>query len=614
MAEWLLNTSAPVFKEKVRPRMSVSRRTHAQAVAREGDSEGLAVATASRVAVADSDRNLAAPGHGAYESGNGEQPRPAEFGLYEMPDRLGELTEQSISYFENNSVKSKTFPEVLADVKAMQAKLESWGVRPRMRVGLLSANSYAWIVCDLALLRMRCVNVSFPPDEFAESSLEELGERYSLHLLMVSGNELKRRGAKPEWAALLDREDEDSVRARVSPPEAICNSRRTTLSDPDLLTMVFSSGSTGRLKCIMMSRCGTEKWIVACGQKFTFRPDDSMIVVLPLSHQQQRLMVFVAVWYGFSLVLTEPPRLLRTLKELKPTILAGPPAFYEPLENRFRSLPRFKQSLLLKGGRVINSIPLRSLRERLSRKVFDPFHSAFGGRIRLLITGGAPSRRSTLELYELLGLPLYQVYGLVEAGFVSINLPGANRLGSTGKSMFEGEVEIAPDGEVIVCFEKPTSLGYFLCDEGDEERTFLEANRIATGDIGHFDQDGFLHLTGRKKQIIITPGGYKVQPECLEREIEQCHDVGRAVVFGGGDLSIIVALVSLRSEDSPAVRQRVQEAVDKLNKTIPSASRIARVVFTTTQFSRDNGFLNRSLKINRAGVYDAFREALLGLE
>ncbi|MFL6336278.1 MAG: AMP-binding protein [Pyrinomonadaceae bacterium] len=608
--------------------MSLSRKTHAETGALEQDKEGLAVLAASRVA--GGDRTLAAPGGepdpdtfmekpargqaDANGAGGAGQSRPAEFGMYELPGRLGELTEQTISYYENNRVRSKTYPEVLADVEAMQAKLESWGVGPRMRIGILSANSYAWIVCDLALLRLRCVNVCFPPDEFAETSLEELGEKYSLHLLMVSGHELKRRGARPEWAALLDQENEEPVRARSRPPTAVGNSRRSTLSDPDLLNMVFSSGSTGRLKCILMSKIGTEEWIVACGQKLTFRPDDSMIVVLPLSHNQQRLMIFMAVWYGFSLVLTDPARLPRALKELKPTILAGPPAFYEPLENRFRSLPRFKQSLLLAGGRVINSIPLRPLRERLSRTIFEPFYSAFGGRMRLMITGGAPSRRSTLELYELLGLPLYQVYGMVEAGFVSVNLPGTNRVGSAGKSMFEGQVEIAPDGEVIVCFERPTSLGYFLCDEGDEERTYLEGHRIATGDIGHFDRDGFLHLTGRKKQIIITPGGYKVQPECLEREIEQCPEVARAVVFGGGELSIIVALVSLRSEDSPGARERVQEAVERLNKTIPSASRVGRVVFTSTQFGIDNGFLNRSLKINRAAVYDAFRQALLGLE
>ena len=612
--------------------MSFSHKTHAAAGVQDKDAGGLTVGVASHVAALDDapapatpDRNGTRPDAfvrnpargrpGPYEPESAERSQPVEFGvnMYELPERLGELPGQSISYYENNRVRRKTFPEVLADVEAMQARLESWGVGPGMRVGILSANSYEWVVCDLTLLRMRCVCVSFPLEELAETPLEVLGERYSLHLLMVSGNELKRRGGRPGWVALLDDENEAPVKAQQTRPERVGNGRRSALSDPDVLTIVFSSGTTGKLKCLLMSRCGTEKWLAACGRKYSFRPDDSMIVVLPLSHNQQRLMIFAAVWYGFSLIMAEPARLPRALKELKPTILAGPPAFYEPLENRFRSLPRFKQLLLSAGGRVINLVPLRPLRGRLAGRFFEPFHSAFGGRVRLMLTGGAPSRRSTLELFKLLGLPLYQVYGMVEAGFVALNLPGANRVGSAGRPMFDGEVEIAPDGEVMVCFEKPLSLGYLYCDEGDEGRTYVGEHRIATGDIGRFDKDGFLYLTGRKKQIIITPGGYKVQPELLENEIERCPEVGRAVVFGGGELSLIVALVSLRTEDSPRARERVQETVEKLNRTLPGACRVGRVVFTSTPFRADNGFLNRSLKINRAAVYDAFRDALAGL-
>jgi len=533
--------------------------------------------------------------------------------LSQLASRLRELPDQTIIYHERGGLVRKSYPEMWADVERFIARLEAWGVEPGMRLGIVAENCYEWLLYELAVLKLGCVSVCFPTEEFASVATDDLAEKYALHLLFVSAKARSQRSEERTWIVVLDRDDEVARRVRHPVGERSETNRDIFSLDPDVFTLVFSSGTSGKLKCILLSKRGTEEMITAFGKHYAFKSDDGIFVVLPLSNYQQRLMVYTAIWHGFDLLLTDPLRFFHGLKEMRPTILGGPPMFFETVENRFRSLPPTKRALLTVGGRIIHALRPAAARGYLLRKWFAPFHDAFGGRIRIMLTGSAPSRHSTLELFDLLGLPLYQAYGLTETGgFVSWNLPERNRPGSVGKLLFEGAVKLADDGEVIVRYDVPRSHGYLYCDEDDERQTYLSDNRIATGDIGRFDEDGYLYIVGRKKQIIITQGGYKIQPESLEREIEQAPDVARAVVFGGGELTGLVALVALRPESDGQAELRVRALVDELNHAVPAPSQIGRVVFTTTQFRVDNGFLTRNLKVDRRAVYEAFRQALVG--
>lgn len=531
-----------------------------------------------------------------------------------LAERLLELPEQGISFFDKGRLVRKPYPEVYADVKSLEIKLADWDVKPQMLVGILAENSYDWVVTELALLRSGCISVCFPPEEFASVSTDTLAEQFGLHLLLMSGKQRKVRRDEHEWIALLGEQNKGRISIRRFESARGENNSDVYSLDSDVFSLVFSSGSSGKLKCLMLGKRGAEELIEAFGKHYAFRPDDSILVALPLSNYQQRVMIYTAIRYGFNILLTDHLGFFRGIKEMRPTILGGPPMFYEAVENRFRSLPLFKRRLLTSVGQLIHLFPFEPLRTRLLRKWFEPFHSAFGGRIRIMLTGSAPSRQSTLDLFAFMGLPLYQVYGLTETGgFVSWNLPGSNRTGSVGKPVFDGTVSIANDGEIIVRYNIPRSHGYLFCDEEETRKTYIGANCIATGDIGRIDEDGYLYITGRKKEIIITQGGYKIQPEMLEREIERCPDVSRAVVFGGGELSGLVAVISLSGNADSQARKRAEEMIDKLNAKLYSASQIGRLVFTDTQFRTDNGFLTRNLKIDRRAVYKAFRDSLIGL-
>ncbi len=533
--------------------------------------------------------------------------------LSKFKERLSELPRQALHYFDNGQIVRKSYPKVAEDVERALTRLKSSGVKRLMRVGILSENCYEWIVYEIALLHVGCVIVSFPLEELAGLSLDELAEKYAINLLLISAKEQERRQEAREWVTVMNREDS---LAQVRHPHMQKQERKSDAVslDPDIFSLVFSSGTSGRLKCLLISKCGTEELLTAYGRFYEFESTDRILVALPLSINQQRVLIYTALWYGCDICLTDPTQIFRALKEMEPSIVAGPPIFYETLENRFYSLSSRKRLLLTTVGRAIHRLPFERLRTHLLRKWFKPFHDAFGGHAKILLTGSAPSRQSTLDLYGLLGLPLYQSYGLTETGNVSWNLPGANRPGSVGKPIFENAVIINDDGEIIFCHPHPLSRGYLYGEGEDERETFLAHNRIATGDLGRFDQDGYLYIIGRKKQIIVTQSGHKIQPETLERKIEQSPDVARAVVFGGGELSVLVALVSLRAEDEPSARERVKRLVDDLNETLPSPSRIGRFTFTTTQFRTDNGLLNRNLKVDRRTVYECFRDSLVGME
>lgn len=535
--------------------------------------------------------------------------------ITKLAERLLELPEQGVSFFEKGRLARKSYPEIYADVKSLEAKLEAWGVKPRMLVGILAENCYEWVVADLALAHMGCVSVCFPLEEFASDSIDTLAEQFGLNLVLMSKLQRKVRTEEREWIALLDGENSGQINARKFECARGEKNSNVYSLDSDVFSLVFSSGTSGKMKCLMLGKRGAEELIEAFGKHYAFRPDDSILVGLQLSGYQQRVMIYTAIRHGFDILLTDHLRFFRGLKEMRPTILGGPPMFYETVENRFRSLPRFKRTLLASVGRLIHLFTFEPFRSRLLRKWFEPFHSAFGGRIRIMLTGSAPSRQSTLDLFAFMGMPLYQVYGLTETGgFVSWNLPGANRPGSVGRLVFDGSVTIADDGEIIARYDNPRSHGYLFCDEAETRKTYIGDNRIATGDIGRLDEDGYLYITGRKKEIIITQGGYKIQPEMLEREIERCPDVSRAVVFGGGQLSGLVALISLNGNGDSQARKRIENSVDKLNANLYSASQIGRLVFTETQFRTDNGFLTRNLKIDRRAVYKAYQDSLIGLD
>jgi len=516
--------------------------------------------------------------------------------LTELPARLSRDPSGTIVAFERGKTVRRPYAELAQDVHAAADALRRWGVVAGMRVGVRAPNSYRWLVFDLALIELRAVSVAFT-DDFSDWSPEALAERYGLGLLLVSRRGAPQDGTQQPFVADVDGTDADNDGVTAIDADGEADPRFDT---PGL---IFSTGSSGGVKGMVLNRRGVEANVDAFSDVVAPTPADSVLLFLPISNFQQRLIYYTALWHGTDLIVADPTRLFRALKELQPTILVAPPMLYEGIAARLESLPGWKRAAARAGAAILQAVPSRDLRERGARLLFGEVYATLGGRMRFMVTGMAPTRRSTLALFAHMQLPLYETYGLIECGSVAFNRPGRQRLGSVGRPLAGVEVEIGEGSEIIVRKEHPVTRGYFQCAEGEAERTFLPDGRIATGDCGRIDGDGFLHIVGRRREMIVTPGGVKAHPEVLEAELDRSIDVEKSVVFGGR--RGLVAVIVPRNPQDAGARGRIEQHVERMNARKPAMS-IERLIFGETPFSRENGQLRPNLKLDRRGIARAY--------
>jgi acyl transferase domain-containing protein/long-subunit acyl-CoA synthetase (AMP-forming)/acyl carrier protein len=520
----------------------------------------------------------------------------------DIPDRLSAFPHNVITFYDAaGNVVRKDYRSVLHDLRQTIARLEQWGVEPGMRVGILATNSYEWVLHDLALMHLQCTSVAFP-DEFGVYSSGELIEKYRLALLLLSVRDNWATTAPGSATAFIDQENADVEIWRYI---------AATDAEP-IFSLTFSSGTAGRIKCLITNERGAEETIASFYHLFDFRPTDSFLVFLPLSSFQQRLMIYAGFYYGFDLLLVSPQQALKAFKELKPTLVLAPPLLYESIHTQFKNAVRNLspvQRAMLRGLRLGSSVPVGPVRKRLLKVCYGKIYESLGGRIRIMWTGMAPIKRATLDFFAELRLPLYEAYGLTECGAITTNTSSHNRRGSVGRPVIEGSVFLANDGEIMVRQQHLQTSGYLEGDANEQALTYVEPNVVATGDIGRFDDDGYLFLIGRKKEIIITTQGFKTHPETLEALIDRCPEIERSVVFGNG-MPYLVALISIQEPRTERVEEIIKKSIGQLNAELTPAGRIAKFVITTEQFTRDNGFLTRNLKLDRRAIFKHFEQRL----
>jgi len=513
--------------------------------------------------------------------------------LRDIVNRIPEHSAQNrVTTIERGKIVQRSFAELKDAVGEAVTKLQGCGVIQGMRIGIRANNSYAWMVHELALLHLRAISVSFTAD-FDGTTNEDLCAKYDLGLMLVDVREPGCVSHKVLTFAEASSKAQ-AMEGAISQDEGF--------ERPGL---IFSSGSAGGIKGMVLNRRGIEASVEAFVNAMRPDPNDRLLIFLPMSNFQQRLMYYAALWYGFDLIIVEPKHLFKALQELSPSIVIGPPALYEAIENRVLALPPLTRRLAISLGAAAKFLPTEGLRRMAARAIFAKVHQTLGGNIRFMITGMAPIRLSTLKIFATMGLPLFETYGLIESGSVALNVPGGNRLGSVGKPLPGVRVSLANDNEIIVSRDHPIAVGYFQCAEGENERTFVDGG-VATGDIGRFDKDGFLYLVGRKKEIIVTGGGEKIHPAMLEAEIGTCPDIERAVVVPKQSGLGLAAIVCLRNPNDTKAKHRVEEFIENLNGKWRNVS-IDSVIFTEEPFSLENNFLRPNLKLDRNRISEHFR-------
>jgi long-subunit acyl-CoA synthetase (AMP-forming) len=515
--------------------------------------------------------------------------------LSELVSSLQRHPEGVILSYEGGRPVQITFAQVAEEVGTLTAQLKSAGVGRGSVVGLAGPNNYRWLVADFALIQLGCVSICFPDEMVTELGYDRLGETYGLGVMLLTGPPPSPE--VPGWCGVVG----------APGPLAPGGARPCRSGWPeDVYSLVFSSGTTGTPKCLKLSRAGVENTVEQSAKAWKVVREDNILITMPFSNIQQRWMAYAAVANGFTLSIVPPEMMFRALKQLNPTIILGPPAFFEVVEKRFlaRSLP-------YRAAAAVLDVLLRwlppGLGVRLKRRTFREFHATYGARPRLLLVGSAPTRMAMLHVFRTLGLPLYQVYGMTEFGWISFNLPGQNRIGSVGRPLPGVRVEVGADGEVIVSGDRVQTAGYAFDSERFEKDVYLSATRVATGDTGSLGRGGYLFLAGRKKNVIITSAGLKLSPESVESQVEALGVVSRAVVYPRDNRPGLVCLAFVDGA-TDAARAAVLSAVAGLNTRLRPPERIAQVlVLPGGDLTARSGMVTANFKINRKVVWDNYR-------
>ncbi|HKY18606.1 MAG TPA: AMP-binding protein [Rhizomicrobium sp.] len=498
----------------------------------------------------------------------------------------------AIYTFERGNAKRHPHCDLYNDVIRVRDALHSWGVKTGTRVGIYAPNSYYWVVYDLALIELGAISVAFT-DDFAGKVNQGLLDQYNIALLLIAKREAHLFAQKPAHVAFLDA-DNEGIHALDRPPSG----------DPDEAdqhSLVFSSGSAGGLKGLVISRRGVEAMLPSFFETIGMGTGDRLQLFLPMSNFQQRNMCYAALWYDFDIIITDYTQLFAAMPALNPTILIAPPVLYQMLVADYEKYPGWKKPLWSAMGAILSLVPFASARHGLARILFHDFYKQFGNEIRLLITGMAPIRRSMGKFFARMQLPLCESYGMMEAGSITYRPPHLKKYGSVGKLLKGVDISFDADGEIIVNREASLTLRYFQCAEGENERTFLGPGRIATGDMGKLDADGNLYLLGRKKELLVTPGGIKVHPETIEQELNNNPDVVHSVFFLKPHASHLTCVVDL----VPPAGEEARARVTKFVNTLPAAKKAAQfvdVIFADAPFTTENGMLRPNLKIDRKAI------------
>jgi long-chain acyl-CoA synthetase len=516
----------------------------------------------------------------------------------ELRELIAQLPKKNgaVHTLEGGVARRQTYSDLYTDVAAAQYLLTQWGVKSGARVGIYAPNSYRWLVFDLALIALGAVSVVFT-DDFEGKIGADLLDRYGLVLLLLSQNSRKHFPNTPPFIAYIDGINGD-VQAAPGHSE---------VEDDigDQLSLVFSSGSAGGLKGLVISRKGVCSTLPPIMDALGVTPADSLLLFLPLSNFQQRFLCYAALWYDFDVIITDYLQLFSAMKTLQPSIFLAPPIFYQMVHGEFLKYPGWKRSLWVVWGTLLWLLPSAKLRRGIAKVVFAEFYAQFGSRIRLLITGMAPIRRNISKFFRLMQLPLCEAYGMVEAGVMALRAPGSREIGSVGKPLRGVQFSIEEDNEIIVTRDHPLTLRYFQCANGENEKTFVGPSRISTGDMGRVAADGSLYLLGRKKELIVTAGGLKVHPEALEEEINNHPDVANSVIFQRKDVSHLTCIVSLNRLDDEDARVRVKKAVTGL-APVRKLAPYTEVIFAEAPFSKENGMLRPNMKIDRKRIVNTY--------
>jgi long-chain acyl-CoA synthetase len=424
--------------------------------------------------------------------------------------------------------------------------------------------------------------------------------------------------------------------------ESEWEARYQAVTPDDICLYIYTSGTTGPPKGCLLSHANYRAITDAVVEQTPLVEGDSSYLFLPLAHAFAILIQFATFELGAALAYwsRDPKMIIADITQVKPTFFPSVPRMFEKIYTLATSNIEDKEGLR-KAVQV--GVKVRMMREageevpeelqqafdQAEEKLFKNVRGLFGTNMRECVTGAAPIASEILEFFYASGVPVMEGYGMTETSTsATVNRPEGNnfRFGSVGRPQKDVEIRIADDGEVLI--KGPNIFqGYYKNDDATKET--LEDGWLHTGDLGRLDEDGFLYITGRKKDIIITAGGKNITPANLENGLKQNRWISQAVVVGDRR-PYLIALVTLDPEEAPAlaeqlgtgdaslpalaasheVRAEVQKAIDEVNSHVGPVEQIKRFEILDHDLSQETGELTPTLKVKRNVVHEKFADVV----
>lgn len=499
-------------------------------------------------------------------------------------------SDQKVIYYEKGARKEKEYSDMYTDIAHAVSYLKSLSLRQGDRVGIVGKNSYPWMVVDLACIC--CGYITVPLDAKFTKDLREKIEEYQLSYVLV-GNAAEEAERIISFEKVLAYRNE--VQERLHPVQ---------IDDLDVFTFNFTSGTSGMPKAIETKKMSFNNLINESQKLFKFRKEDRFLIFLPLNVYLERCYIYASILIGFDIILINPEYVFTALQKESPTVIIGVPYFFENVQRLFNA--KAKSNIVLKSMLGIYTFFKKIGLGFMFNHRFPIFVKLWGGKIRYLLCGSAPIKRSVLDFYDHMGLKIYEGYGMNEiGGMVSLNYPENIKYGSVGKAFPGKKISFDEQGQIMVQSKYNANETYYK-PQGVVEKnvTYLENNMVATGDVGYEDEEGFIYITGRIKDLIVLSSGIKVHPAFIERKMQQGMNTITDCCIYGDNKPFLTALVVPKNINSS--KQEIEDQIRKINEDLPSEQKIYDFFISKEAFTAENKMLTSAFKLNRKEIYNQF--------
>ncbi|MET9599878.1 AMP-dependent synthetase/ligase [Streptomyces sp. NPDC006459] len=538
---------------------------------------------------------------------------------------------------------TRTYGELGAQVRAVGCALLGLGVAAGERVAVLAETRPQWTYTHFGALAAGAALVPVYPTAGEEEVAWVLADSEAVVVVCDDGRQAARvealRPKLPALRAVVLMDELPGLPGAAA--ESELRARAAAVTPGADASIVYTSGTTGPPKGCRLTHGNLGAIQDATVPLIKGGPGDSTYLYLPLAHMLAQLIQYTTLIAGGELCYFggRIENVLAELAEVAPTHLPSVPRLFEKLHSVVLSLAesqeggreRFEAAVRVGVLAADGKLPeeLRAEHEAAEKALYAPVRAAFGGRLRWALTGGAPIAPATLDLLRACGISVYEGYGMTESGgVISLNHPEAVRHGTVGRPIADCEVRIAPDGEVLA--RGPMVFPGYHANAAATAGALDPEGWLHTGDLGELDADGFLRITGRKKELIITSAGKNITPTEVEFAVQRSRYVSRAVLIGDRR-PYPVALITLDAEEiaawatregldlgpapatHPAVHALVDAAVTEANAAVSRPSRIRAFHILPEDFTPQTGTLTPSLKLRRGVVAERYASEIAGL-